>query len=349
MKPGNKLLKNIVITFVTLLVSFFICLVLNQLIDAKSIIPAIFSLAVFLISRYTDGYLYGIAASLLSVLAVNFAFTFPYMAFGFTISDDIVAACVMLIITIMTSTLITQIKYQEKLKMENEKEKMRANLLRAISHDLRTPLTTIYGSSDVLLNDRNKLSQERTDELLTGIRDDSQWLIRMVENLLPVTKMDGTNGVRLQKVPVVLEELIDTVIVDFNRRYPHLKINVSIPKDFISIPMDSVLIEQVLLNLLANAVQHATGMTRLTLQVRTKKQYILFNIKDNGCGIEKFTLSSLFDNSENRRLTVGDHTRGMGIGLSVCSSIVDAHEGKMGAYNRQNGGCCFWFTLPLEG
>lgn len=349
MKPGKSLPKNIGITFVMLLVSFSICLILNQMVDAKPVIPALFSLAVFLVARYTDGYYYGIAASLLSVLAVNFAFTFPYMAFGFTISDDIVTACVMLIITIMTSTLVTQIKNHEKLKLESEKETMRANLLRAVSHDLRTPLTTIYGSSDVLIQDRDRLDEERKIELLTGIREDSQWLIRMVENLLSVTKMGENNSIRLQKIPVALEELIDAVIVSFRRRHPDYDIQLSIPKEFVSVPMDSVLVEQVLLNLLENAVQHAAGMTQLSLQVRIKKQHIRFSIKDNGCGIESFTLSSLFDKESNHRMTVGDHTRGMGIGLSVCSSIVAAHLGKMGAYNRQDGGCCFWFTLPLEG
>jgi two-component system sensor histidine kinase KdpD len=338
---------NIAITVVTLLAAFIICLVLNRFIDAKSIIPAIFSLAVFLIARYTDAYVYGVIASLISVLAVNYAFTFPYMAFGFTLVDDIVTAAVMLAITIMTSTLITQIKKQKNLRLDSEKEKMRANLLRAISHDLRTPLTTIYGSSDVLLSNKDKISPERQEELLTGIRDDSQWLIRMVENLLSVTKMDSEQGVRLKKVPVVLEELIDTVIVKFNRRHPDFQIRINIPDEFISIPMDSVLIEQVLLNLLENAVQHATGMTHLTLQVLVRKQHILFRIKDDGCGIEEFTIASLFDGSVSS-MTVGDHTRGMGIGLPVCATIVAAHQGKIGAFNRKKGGCCFWFTLPLE-
>jgi two-component system sensor histidine kinase KdpD len=305
-------------------------------------------LAVFLVARFTDGYIYGVAASLISVLAVNYAFTFPYMAFNFTLTDDIVTATVMLIITVMTSTLITQIKNQEKLQVDSEKEKMRANLLRAISHDLRTPLTTIYGSSDVLLSNKNKISHERQEELLIGIRDDSQWLIRMVENLLSITKMDSEQGVRLKKVPVVLEELVDTVVVKFKRRHPDCQLHVKIPDEFISIPMDSVLIEQVLLNLLENAVQHAAGMTVLALQVRIKKQHILFSIKDNGCGIEEFTLASLFDGSASKPMVVGDHTRGMGIGLPVCSTIVSAHQGKIGVYNRKKGGCCFWFTLPLE-
>ena len=106
----------------------------------------VFVLAVFLISMYTDGYLWGLAASLLCVLAVNFAFRSPYFAFNFTLPENLFSALVMLVVSIMTSTLTTRIKLQEQLRMESETEKMRANLLRAVSHDLRTPLTSIYGA-----------------------------------------------------------------------------------------------------------------------------------------------------------------------------------------------------------
>ena len=105
----------------------------------------VFVLAVFLISMYTDGYLWGLAASLLCVLAVNFAFRSPYFAFNFTLPENLFSALVMLVVSIMTSTLTTRIKLQEQLRMESETEKMRANLLRAVSHDLRTPLTSLHG------------------------------------------------------------------------------------------------------------------------------------------------------------------------------------------------------------
>ena len=103
----------------------------------------IFMLAVFITSMYTEGYFWGAAASVISVLAVNFAFLSPYFAFNFTLSENLFSGLVMLVVSIMTSTLTTRIKRQEQLRMESEKEKMRANLLRAVSHDLRTPLTSI--------------------------------------------------------------------------------------------------------------------------------------------------------------------------------------------------------------
>ena len=106
----------------------------------------IFMLAVFVTSMYTDGYLWGVLASLASVLAVNFAFFTPYFAFNFTLPENLFSGLVMLAVSIMTSTLTTRVKKQEQLRMETEREKMRANLLRAVSHDLRTPLTSIYGA-----------------------------------------------------------------------------------------------------------------------------------------------------------------------------------------------------------
>ena len=117
----------------------------------------VFVLAVFLISMYTDGYVWGVAASLLGVLAVNFAFRSPYFAFNFTLPENLFSGVVMLIVSIMTSTLTTRIKKQEQLRMESETEKMRATLLRAVSHDLRTPLTSIYGACSTVIENYDSL------------------------------------------------------------------------------------------------------------------------------------------------------------------------------------------------
>ena len=126
----------------------------------------IFMLAVFVTSMYTEGYAWGVAASLISVLAVNFAFLSPYFAFNFTLSENLFSGLVMLVVSIMTSTLTTRIKKQEQLRMESEKEKMRANLLRAVSHDLRTPLTSIYGACSTVIENYDSLDKEKTTPCL---------------------------------------------------------------------------------------------------------------------------------------------------------------------------------------
>ena len=126
----------------------------------------IFMLAVFVTSMYTDGYLWGVLASLASVLAVNFAFFTPYFAFNFTLPENLFSGLVMLAVSIMTSTLTTRVKKQEQLRMETEREKMRANLLRAVSHDLRTPLTSIYGACSTVIENYDSLDKEKTIKLL---------------------------------------------------------------------------------------------------------------------------------------------------------------------------------------
>ena len=189
----KTIIKDIFFTSMILCIAFTISFGIVRLFDTHSPIPAIFSLAVFLISRYTEFYIYGVAASLVGMLAVNFAFTFPYFKFNFIILENLVSAIMMLIISVMTSVLTTELKRQEKIRMETEKEKMRANLLRAISHDLRTPLTTIYGSSTTLLENSKAMTEEQKTQIVTGIKEDSEWLVRMVENLLSVTNAININ------------------------------------------------------------------------------------------------------------------------------------------------------------
>ena len=344
----KTILRDIVFTSVILCIAFVVSLGIVVFFDLHTPIPALFSLAVFLISRYTDIYIYGVTASLIGMLAVNFAFTFPYFKFNFVIVENLVSAIVMLVISMMTSVLTTELKRQEKMRIETEKEKMRANLLRAISHDLRTPLTTIYGSSSVMVENAEELSKEQMKELADDIREDSQWLIGMVENLLSVTKIDS-GDVKLIKTSVVLEELIDSVLVRFKKRYPKQEIQMEIPNDFIVIPMDAVLMTQVIVNMLENAVQHAKGMKTLILRVTIVKDEAVFEIIDDGCGIPKERMDRIFTGYfETGDLPADNQKRNMGIGLSVCASVIKAHEGKITVENLEAGGCCFRFTLKME-
>lgn len=309
-----------------LVVTFFICLNVHNVFGMDHIIPAIFTLSVLLTALATHGYFYGVFASLVSVLAVNYAFTFPYFTVNFTIRENLFSAGIMLTVTLITSALTVRIHKHEKLMAETEKEKMRANLLRAISHDLRTPLTTIYGSSSAIIENYEKLSKEQHLELAEGIRQDAEWLTHMVENLLSVTKIDG-EGVNLVKISVVLEELIDIVMMKFQKRYPKWDVEIAIPDEFICIPMDPVLIEQVLMNLLENAVKHAEGMTRLALRVTADSRHTTFQVEDDGKGFSY---------------------KHVGIGLSVCETIVKAHGGKFFMKNGSAGGAIVGFTLERE-
>ena len=348
MDKGNKIVKNITKAAGIWCLFFCAALLVEYYFRADATVPALMVLSVFVISYLTDGFFYGILASMLSVMALNFAFTFPYFAFNFSIPENIISAVIMLIITIMTCTLTTQLKNQEKIRVESAKEKMRGNLLRAVSHDLRTPLTTICGASSAIVENYDQLNKKQVLQLANGIREDSQWLVRMVENILSITRIDG-EGVKITKTATVREELIDSVLMKFRKRYPDQKIEIDIPDEFISIPMDAVLIEQVLMNILENAMQHAKGLTVIGLSVFVPGDKAVFEISDDGCGIEKERLKGIFtDYFEMKDAPVDNQKKSMGIGLAVCASIIRAHNGVITAANRESGGCIFRFTLDLE-
>ncbi len=342
-----KHLKNIALMLVILSATFVISLVLSDVLAVMDHVITVFVFAVFLVSVLTDGFLYGILTAFLGVFAVNFAFTFPYFAFNFTIPENFLSALIMIVISLMTSALTTQLKKWQGIKAESEHEMMRANLLRAVSHDLRTPLTTIYGSSSAILDNYESLSDENKRKMVSGIKEDSQWLIGMVENLLSITRIDS-GAVKLIKSPTVLEELVDSVILKFKKRYPYVNIQIDIPDEVVIIPMDALLIQQVIINILENAVHHAKGMKLLCLRAYLAGDEAVFEISDDGCGIERERLAKIFCGYYSVSEQPTDtKVRNAGIGLSVCATIIKAHGGSIYAKNREEGGALFGFKLAI--
>lgn len=347
MKFDKQFLADGFFMLVILAVVFFVNLLLLEWFQTRTMVPMIFVLGVFLVSWKTQGYFWGITDSMISVLAVNWAFTYPYYAFDLISPECISSAVVMLIVAIMTGTLTTRLKRQEKLKAEAEKERMRGNLLRAVSHDLRTPLTSIYGSCSAIIENFDTIPPQKQLSLLQDMRADAQWLNRMVENLLSVTRVDA-DKVRLSKNSVVVEELVDALMVKFHKHYPDKQVQVTIPETFVSIPMDPVLIEQVLMNLLENAVFHAHGMRNLWLRVEVEKKHAVFSVEDDGCGISEEKLPHLFTGLLDSEAPADSTRSNMGIGLSVCRTIIKAHGSELKAENRPEGGAVFRFALEME-
>lgn len=340
--------KDIAITVFILVVAFVISVSFQNVFGIDEQITTLFAFAVFLISLLTNGYVYGIISSCVSTLAINYAFTFPFFAFDFITPVNLISAVVMITIALLTGALTTKVKRNEEIRLESEKERMRANLLRAVSHDIRTPLTTIYGSAATLLENGASLSPDQRKLMLQSIQNDSVWLVRMVENLLSVTRLDSDN-VKIAKVPTVLDDLIASVLVKFKKRYAAQMVLLSMPEDILIVPMDAMLIEQVLVNLLENAVMHGEGMTELELRVYAEDQQAVFEVRDNGCGIPKEKLQDLFIGFyEQKEGSVDSHKKNTGIGLSVCATIVSAHGGMISAENLPDGGALFRFTLRLE-
>lgn len=342
----NKYVKDGLTMLISLVIAFGISMVFQNF-NVEEHVTTVFVFAVFLISLLTEGYFWGVAAAFAGTIAVNYAFAFPYFALDFVTPVNLISATILISIAVLTSALVTKLKLHEATKAEGEKERMRANLLRAVSHDLRTPLTTIYGSSTTLLENGDVLTQEQTDKIITGIKEDSQWLVRMVENLLSITRIDS-GQVKIIKTPTVLDELIDSVVLKFKKRYPTQRIDLELPDDMIMIPMDAVLIEQVLINILENAVEHAVGMTQLKVRVFTLGNQAIFEIKDDGCGIHPKRLDTIFTGYYTSDDVVADGRKNAGIGLSVCATIIKAHGGSIKAENGKTGGAVFRFALDTE-
>lgn len=343
----KKIIKNSLVSSGIFLTAVILGIQFQKL-DVEEHITTIFIFAVFLISLITEGYLYGIVSAIAGMLAVNYAFTYPYFALDFDIPVNLISAIIMITVSILTGMLTTKIKTYELERAKSERERMRANLLRAVSHDLRTPLTTIYSASSTLRQKKKLLTEEQQDLMLKNMEEDSEWLVRMVENLLSITRINNEH-IQIEKTPVILDELIDSVMTKFLNRYPTEKVLMDVPEELIVISVDPILIEQVLLNLLENAVFHAEQKTYISLHVFALGEKVIFEIADDGCGIRKEKLKHLFSGTYGVQENVSDtKKRNLGIGLSVCATILKAHDGEICAENRKTGGALFRFTLRKD-
>ena len=263
----RQLICDAGITLGILAVAAAVCTLLTHMGDSDSAVPMVFMLAVLLVARLTDGFLFSLVATVVSVIGVNYAFTYPYFAFNFTITGYPLTFLTMFAVSIVVGMLTDQVKRQERVKSEAEKEKMKANLLRSVSHDLRTPLTSIIGSSSAVLENYDQFSDEVKKDLIGHVRDDAQWLVRLVENMLSITRFNE-GAVQIDKVPQAAEEIAAEAVGKFKKRFNTLPVRVSVPDELLMVPMDATLIEQVLINLMENAVLHAEGATEIELRIR---------------------------------------------------------------------------------
>lgn len=342
---------NILIFIITCICSTVLSLFLFY-IGTKSSpnIALVFILALILISYFTDGYIYGILFCIYSVFCINCCFTYPYFKLNFTLTGYPVTFIIMLSICLVTSATTSHIKIQNRLIAEREemlnkaeKENMRANLLRAISHDLRTPLTSIIGQTDTYIE--SYLNDEEKMRIIKNINEDAHWLLNMVENLLSVTRIDDSKNTKVRKNTEIVEEVISESVSRLKKRHPQCEVTIKIPDDIILLPMDSLLIEQVIINLLENAVIHSESTVPVELIIEDNPREVIFHIRDYGKGISPEHANNIFDGTGTSKDFMSDGKKGMGIGLSICKTIIEAHNGKITATNHENG-AEFIFRLP---
>lgn len=325
-----------------------------HIVENPANIAMIYILALILVSKYTIGYWYGVVCSLFAVICVNYLFTYPYLEVNFTLSGYPITFIGMLAITLITCTATSQLASQSKLILEREKllseaemEKMRANLLRAVSHDLRTPLTGIIGSSSVLLDSGDRLSLSEKREIMTNIYNDSNWLLNMVENLLAITRIRG-DALSITTSTEPVEEVVGESLQKLSKRYPEAEINLTIPDDLLLLPMDAILIEQVIINLLENAVVHSGSAQPIEFIVEDYPDEVSFTVRDSGVGLPDDQIEDLFNGFSDIPSHASDAHKGMGIGLSICKTIITAHHGKLTGHSNNEGGAEFIFTLPKK-
>ncbi|MBQ9931804.1 MAG: DUF4118 domain-containing protein [Firmicutes bacterium] len=308
----------------------------------------LYVLAVFAVSFFTDRYIWGIIASLAGVFLVNYFFVPPIFELSLLKPGYFITAVVLLVICLLTSSMTTRLKRHNQLVLDMEKEKMSNSLLRSISHDLRTPLTSIIGSSSIMMESDPPLDRETEKNLLKDINEESQWLLRMVENLLTVTRMGEETG-RIQKFPEVAEEVMAEAVGRVRSRFPDRVIRSHVPDDLLIVPMDATLIEQVIINLVENAVKHSGEDAEIEVSLAQSDSWAEFEIRDNGKGISAEELKNLFLPYGMKAADPGDSSRNHGLGLSICKSIVRTHEGELTVDSVMGEGTIFKFKLPLDG
>lgn len=312
----------------------------------------IFVLFIIIASCRAADELYGILCSVFTVLWLNPEC--PGFRAGFSLvspdhlADVLCAAGIAMVISVITFSLskrAARASITEAQLAEAEQESMRANLLRAICHDLRSPLTGIIGNSLTYLEHHETMTEAEKEALVRSIYEASTWLIHMAENLLTITRIresDLSISTREESV----EEVVAEALQKTENRHRNCSIRVTVPDDFIMIPMDATLIEQVIINLLENALLHSGTSRPIELIVTDLPGLVSFTVRDYGNGIPGYKLDHLFE-AVSRNRSPESKQKGTGIGLVICKTIITAHHGTITGRNHADG-AEFTFTLPKK-
>lgn len=298
-------------------------------------------------------------AASLSVLTFDFCFVPP--RFTFTVADIqyVWTFLVMFVVAMIISHLAIRIREEaeavrlgeqrsswlmekaKKAEIEAESERMRSSLLSSVSHDLRTPLTTIVGSAGALLENQRIAQDPESRELLENIQRESERLSHLVQNLLEATRLE-TGTIKLDKQKYPLEEVAGSALDRVGKFLKNRKVKVDLPESLPLVGMDATLIEQVLINLLENATRHTPQETPVEVGARLEDGALRVSVADRGAGLKAEELEKVFD-----KFYHAPSSPGSGLGLAICRAIVQAHGGRIWAENRPGGGAQFCFTLPL--
>lgn len=344
-------MKDIVISALILGIETALGLLFWTLGFTEANIITVYILGSMIIAILTSSRSISLIVSVLSVILFNFLFTAPRFTlmaheYGYPITF-----AVMFVATLITGTLAHRVKdsaqQREEAALLAQKEQFRANLLRSVSHDIRTPLTSISGNAGVLISNSRGMQEEKKEEIYQSIYDDSIWLIKLVENMLSITRMeDGKLNIKTN--PELVEEIVSEALHQLNRYCENHHVINEVADDMTMVKVDARLIVQVLINLIDNAVKYTPEGSTIMIRSQKIEHMVKISVVDNGPGIRDELKPHVFEMFNNINNSIADSKRSLGLGLALCKSIVNAHGGEMELEDNQPTGCIFSFTLPTE-
>lgn len=357
-KKTKKLILSILVNIGFTILVFAICTGICYLLDHFNVnvlnFLIVYALGVLVTAVFTKGYWYSSVLSITSVFGYNFFFTVPRYTFMFNDKSYWITFILMFVISLVISFVMYQLKKRyeqitllniEKLNLikETEKEQMKATLLRSISHDLRTPLTTIKDGAELILDNPN-IDETDKKEILSDISQKAEWTVRLVENLLSLTRINS-ESLTVKKMPEAVEEIIPQAVRTVNGIIGGRKIHYGLPKQLLLVPMDATLIMQAISNILNNAIKHTKYDGNIWIKVFSSSKNAVFRISNNGEKIKEVDIDHIFE----MYYTTGDQKQngGVGIGLAICKLILSAHGGDIEVRQDENK-VTFEFTLPME-
>ena len=319
-------------------------------------ITMVYILGVLIISMITTHQIYSMAASLVSVVVFNYFFTLPRFTLHAYDKDYPITFVIMFLAAFLTGSLADRLK---KLAIENEKnarekaeaamlaekEQMRANLLRSMSHDLRTPLTSISGNASNLLSNEECFDTETRKQLYMDIYDDAIWLINLVENLLSISKVEE-GRLNLHFTTELLDEVVSEALSHMGRKKEGHQIILNTSEEFILVNVDARLVIQVIINILDNAIKYTPENSTITITTERRAEMAVVTIADDGPGILEKEKPFVFDMFFSGAKNLADSHRSLGLGLALCKSIINTHGGEIWLTDNKPHGAVFSFSLP---
>jgi K+-sensing histidine kinase KdpD len=305
----------------------------------------IYLLGVFLVaSQFGRGA--SITASFLTALLFDFYFTKPYFSFAISHIENIIEISTMLIVSIITSNLLDKAQKAAIAKAQADNEALRNSLLSAISHDLRTPLTRIIGAATTLMETHPNISKKEQHEFCCAIFDESQRMAELMNKILEMAKM-STGEIAIHCEWNTVEEIIGSTLIRLEKSLSQRQVNIQIPPDSPLIWVDAVLFEQVILNLIENAIKYTPANTPIDIDVTHSKHTLTISIADHGLGIPVALHQKVFE--KFYRISSETENNGVGLGLTLCQTIVQAHGGTIEVQQHSSStGAVFVIALPLS-